>query len=391
VPDLPATDLFTVWSNGDTLAAGADTVVYLSTNAGATWSRSARVGPDVQSVNAVLFRDGRMYAGTQPRTGVFVSDDRGATWTNFNQGLAGLGSFDITELVFLGDSLYAATVGGSAWVRNIHSGSWSLFGPDTLQAYQAQNMTAIAVGGSRLFALGGFNGTAFYRDPGQQDWTATLFFHDWFAPGLAGLSAIWTGHRWVIGSNIGIHYSDTGHSPWTYVDFNIHPTLFVGFAMYGSDLFASFGAGGGTLIAMSRDDGATWQGVDSLFNVFTYKLARVGSTLYAGRVDGLWRRPIPGLSSAPGNDAPAHLAFAVSGRNPVLGDRVRFAFDLPEPGPIVIDVFDIAGRRVGAIQETRPAGHGEAVWDTGELSAGVYFARLTAAGRHATARLVHVR
>ena len=388
VRDVPTQDVFTIWANGDTLAAGVDTAVYVSTDAGATWKASSRVAPDAFSVNAAFVHDGRLYAGTNGQ-GVLVSDDLGDTWADYNQGLSGLGSFAVADMTVHGDSLYLATIGGGPWVRNLASGPWTPFGT-TITTFQASNMTAIAAGGSQLFAAGGFNGTVFYRDPGQPDWTTSLLFNDRFAPGLAGLSAMWTGSRWIVGSNIGLFTSTTGHEPWTFVDFGFRPILFVGLAKRGSDLFASLGAGGGTLIAKSRDDGVTWKGLDSLFNAFVYKLATVGDTLYASRVDGLWRRSIANVDSVP-DTAPARLAFAIVG-SPAIGNRVRFAFVLPEAGPIAIEVFDVRGRKVGeTIRETRAAGHGEAGWDSSGLPSGVYYARLTMAGHHPTARLVHLR
>jgi hypothetical protein len=159
--------------------------------------------------------------------------------------------------------------------------------------------------------------------------------------------------------------------------------------MNGADLYASFGAGGGTLISRSRDDGVTWQGLDTLFSVFVYDIGREGKTLYAGRVDGLWRRSIDSVASTPPDVTPSRLMFAIIGAQPV-GNRVRFGFDLPEASPVTLEVFDVAGRRVGeAIHETRPAGHGEIAWDAEALPVGVYHARLIAGGRHATLRLVH--
>jgi hypothetical protein len=263
-----------------------------------------------------------------------------------------------------------------------------LFGSHTLQAFQAQNMTAIAAGDSRLFAAGGFNGRVFVRDPGQSDWTLSLLSNDRFPPGLAGLSAIWTGHRWVVGSDIGIFHSADGREPWMYVDFGIHPTLFVGFAISGADLYASHGAGGGSLVTVSHDDGVTWQNLDTLFSVGIYHLAIHESTLFAGRVDGLWRRSIANPAGVPAGAPRPELGFAVAA-SPLVGDQVRFTFELPEGGPIAIEVFDVAGRRVGdTIREARPAGHGEAGWDAGRLSAGVYLARMTARAGHATTRLV---
>src|SRR5207249_4575937 len=40
--DIPAIPLFSIFTKGDTIVAGADTAVYLSTNGGVTWSRTAK-------------------------------------------------------------------------------------------------------------------------------------------------------------------------------------------------------------------------------------------------------------------------------------------------------------------------------------------------------------
>src|SRR5262247_494515 len=85
VPDVTASDVFSVWTNGDTIVAGADSIAYVSTNAGATWKRSEKVAAGVTSVRSVRIHNGRLYAGTNrfdsPGQGVFVSDDLGDTWS----------------------------------------------------------------------------------------------------------------------------------------------------------------------------------------------------------------------------------------------------------------------------------------------------------------------
>jgi hypothetical protein len=394
VPDIQASDVFSVSTKDDTILVGADSVAYISTNAGDTWKRSASVAAGVTSVRDVKIRNGRLYAGTgrfdTPGQGVFVSDDLGDTWSGFNQGLVGginNAQDDISDLLIRGDSLYAATDGDGAWVRNVNSGTWGRFG-DIFGPEQSTNMTAIAAGGSRLLACGGFNGTVFFRDPGQPDWTLSLLFNDHFAAGLAALSAAWNGRGWVVGSNIGVFQSATGQEPWTFVDFGLRPLFFTPIVTRGTDLFVSLGAANGTLVALSHDDGATWQNLDTLAAALTYDMALQGTTLYAGRVGGLWRRSIANVVSVPDGGSHSHVSFAVAGAHPV-GDRVRFAFELPRSGPIAIEVFDVAGRRVGdAIREVRPAGHGEAGWDASHLAAGVYLARLSAAGERASARMV---
>jgi len=392
VAEVPSFDVYSIWANGDTLVAGADSVVHVSTDAGATWKHSAKLPFPAAMVRAALIREGRIYAGTLGE-GVYVSDDLGDSWSSYSQGLVGgIGNSVLTiiGLTLRGDSLYAATVGAGAWVRNIRSGTWSLYGSQTIENFQAANMDAIATGGTRLLATGGFNGTVFYRDE-QPDWTVSLLFNDQFAPGLAGLNAIWTGHRWVVGSNIGMFVSDTGAEPWTYVDLGLHSLFFVGLALQGTDVYASLGAGGGTLIAVSHDEGVTWEGLDTLASVNTYRLAISNGWLYAGRVDGLWRRSIAGSVSTPYADAGSALRFSVSGSQPV-GDEVRFHVELPTAESVRLEFFDVAGRRVaGAIHDTWSAGPHEIEWSARALRPGVYLARLTAGARHAVVRLIRTR
>lgn len=393
VAEVPASNVYSVWASGDTLVAGADGVVHVSTDAGATWKQSAALPNPASMIRATLIHEGRIYAGTLGE-GVYVSGDFGDTWSSYSQGLVGgIGNsvLTIAGMTLRGDSLYAATVGAAAWVRNIRSGPWSPYGSQTIEAFQAANMDAISTGGARLLATGGFNGTVFYRDIGQPDWTVSLLFNDRFAPGLAGLDAIWTGHRWVVGTNIGMFVSDTGAEPWTYVDLGLRSLLFVGLALHGTDVYASLDAGGGTLIAVSHDDGSSWQALDTLTSALTFRLAVNGDELYAGRADGLWRRPLATSVSTPHVDSAPALRFALSGSQPV-GDEVHFHAELPVAEPVRLEFFDVAGRRVAeTIRDTWSAGPHEVEWNARELAPGVYLACLTAGTRQAVVRLIRTR
>ena len=390
VPDVPASDVFSVWANGDTIAAGADTAVYVSTDAGATWKGSSKVAPGVNTINGVWVRNGRLYAGTFGQ-GVFVSDDLGTTWLGFNQGLVGgfaNTQLNISYLLVRGDSLYAATEGG-AWVCNLATGTWSHFG-NAFEANEAPQMLGIAANDTRLVAAAGFNGQVFTRDRGDADW-AQLWINDIGPqPGLGPLSVAWTGHGWVMGTNIGVFISSSGDAPWTHTGPDLGLAFFLPFALRDHELFAAFGIGLTSVLELSRDDGATWEEVETRTNTGVYRMTFLGNDLYAGQVDGLWRRSIDTVS-VPGGGAPAALRFALAGSQPI-GDEVRFRFDLPEPGPVGIEVFDVAGRRAAdAIRGSFPAGQNEIAWDARGLGPGVYLARLTAGGRRAVVRMIRAR
>ena len=110
---LPAPSVFSLRVVGDTLVAGANPAVYVSTAGGTAWQVSSAVAPGVQVVGAVLMRHGRLYAGTAGQ-GVFISHDLGASWQAFNQGLVGgiLNSqLDISDFELKGDDLVASAEG----------------------------------------------------------------------------------------------------------------------------------------------------------------------------------------------------------------------------------------------------------------------------------------
>jgi hypothetical protein len=54
-------------------------------------------------------------------------------------------------------------------------------------------------------------------------------------------------------------------------------------------------------------------------------------------------------------------------------------YDLPQNVPVKLQVFDLGGRLVQTlVDEEKPAGHYTIVWDTLNISSGIYFYRLQA-------------
>jgi hypothetical protein len=392
VTEIPITNVFSVLVKGDTITAGVDTAAYVSTNAGATWKKTARVAAGVTSVERVRVHNGRLYAGTFGQ-GVFVSTNLGDTWTNHNQGLSGgiANSHLFTaDMMVHGDSLYLATSGAGPYVRRL-SGvgtTWTHYG-NVFEPNQSSNMNAITVGGARLFASAGGNGTVFFRDPGQPDWTLSWLSNVGIVAGLGALTAIHTGSNWIVGSNVGVFHSPLGQSPWAFSDVGLGTLFSVSFAMRGATVFGMFGTGAGSTYMFSKDGGVTWPFIEDQPFVFTFNIATHGNTLYAARFDGLWRRSIENVS-VPEPRRPAALNFAIVGAQPTRDD-VRFHFDLPEAGPASIDFFDVSGRRAGPrLEGSWPAGSNEVSGSVRGLAPGIYLVRLTAASRSETVRLVRV-
>jgi hypothetical protein len=392
VAAIPSTVVYALSTSGDTLVAGSDTSAYVSTDAGATWRRSAKPVAGVTAIDAVWFRNGRLYAGTFGQ-GVHVSDDLGATWSAFNQGLVG-GIFDsqldVVDFQARGDSLYAATAGAGVYVRGFGPAStWAHFG-EVFEPNQSSDLNSIALGSSRLMASANGNGMVFIRDSGDAEWTISNLDNIGVHAGLSPQNAVWTGTGWVVGSNLGIFSSVAGQEPWTRTTMGLGPINWTALAPLGGKVFAAFDISTAAIFERSDDNGATWQFEEGIPSVFVFDMAPVGNVLYAGRNDGLWWRA-SGIASVPPGAPSGRIRLALAGARP-FGNKARLRFDLPAAGTARIDVFDVQGRNAGErIEGEWPAGTHEVALDARRLSPGVYIARLVAGGSQASVRLLHVR
>jgi beta-glucanase (GH16 family) len=100
--------------------------------------------------------------------------------------------------------------------------------------------------------------------------------------------------------------------------------------------------------------------------------------------------------TVPGAQAPAFTLHPCYPNpfNPVT----TISYDLKDPAPVDLDIYDVAGRLVHTLieSESSPAGHHEITWNGRNregraVEAGVYFYRLTVDGRSETKRMVLVR
>jgi hypothetical protein len=386
---LPARDVFSVRTRLDTIVAGVDTAVFVSTNAGATWQRSSKPAPDVTLIGSVLMLNRRLYAATFGQ-GVFISDNLGVTWQGFNQGLVG-GSFDsqlnVADFEVRGDSLLVAT-GNGVYVRRLSGvDTWHPFG-DAFEQNQATNVSDLALGNARLFACAGNDGLAFDRDPGALDWTVSTFANGPLIPGLTTANALWTGSRWVVSTSSGVFLSPTGAGSWTPASTPFPVMKVSSLALRGRAVFIGFDSNNNFSLSVSLDNGTTWSPIETVPNAFGYQLAVQGALLYAGRSDGLFFRSVATVSVDGGGDP--QLRFALAGRQPV-DESARFHFELPRATAVSIEVFDVAGRRTpDRIEGTFPAGTHDVTLSTRDLTPGVYLARLTAIGASRTARFACV-
>lgn len=69
--------------------------------------------------------------------------------------------------------------------------------------------------------------------------------------------------------------------------------------------------------------------------------------------------------------------------------RTAIPFAMPEGGHVTVRVFDMQGREVATlVNEFRPAGRHEVVWEAGHLASGAYFCIMQAADFKTTRKLI---
>jgi hypothetical protein len=94
---------------------------------------------------------------------------------------------------------------------------------------------------------------------------------------------------------------------------------------------------------------------------------------------------------------PVALVFDANAPNPFCS-ATRLRFGLPAPSEVSLEIYNVHGERVAVLidGEKLPGGYHTAVWDLRRgndalVSSGVYFGRLTAAGRSLSRRIVCLR
>jgi flagellar hook assembly protein FlgD len=92
---------------------------------------------------------------------------------------------------------------------------------------------------------------------------------------------------------------------------------------------------------------------------------------------------------------PDRLALGAPRPNPMNG-RTAFVLELPESGPVVVEVLDVTGRRVALLDDSRrEAGRIHYTWDGrsgGRRSdPGIYLVRATTRSGHVARRIALLR
>lgn len=393
--------------------------------------------PKGNRINTLSFSGMNMYAGTD--SGLFLSTDRGLTWTEVDSGMT---SKYVNDLAIEGANIYAATIQG-VWRSTVAAMTWTRTDSGLTHDY-AEFLT---ICDSNLFAAcpqNEFYDTSYglYRstDHGASWNRLKVSFPCNLALTTIDSEVLVSGYYYDRGGGAGYLYiSRDGGDNWDSIGGGLP-----GGSTYGIDVQAIAGyqdklgtrsifvAPGMNGIFRSTDDGANWTAVkNGLTNLdigsLTIRDTLVFAGAYAGATDrgifvslncgaswslwndglspsasdilvaddsnlydatydnGLWRRPLSDIVTSVQRTTPEEPAsFVLSQNYPnPFNPSTNISYQLPVNSTVVLKLFGVLGKEVGTlVNERQSAGNHSVMFNAVDLPSGVYFYSLQAGSYH---------
>jgi hypothetical protein len=362
--------------------------IYRSDNFGATWTQKNNGLIDINVYSLAISPSGRIFAGTAAN-GVFVSSNNGSSWVRTNLSV----NVKIKTLAVNSSGHIFAGTNGNGLYRSVNNGStWQRFGAQIDVYSIAVNATGI------LFAGTGSPLKAIYRSSDNGDTWTTVFEADHnfnsitVSPDGYIYSATGNLNTDMLG-DILVRSTDSG------INWDV-PSVF-GSSSYGlvTNSLGHIFLGRYKSVWVSTDFGENWVIENSGLQVehgilISYGISPDGYLL-AGQEGGYVYRTtfstigIRKISEKIPSGFELHQNFP----NP-FNPATNIRFDVPanvkhEKSKVKILVYDILGKQIAElVNEELSPGSFKVDWDASNYPSGVYFYKLSAGDYTATMKMV---
>jgi hypothetical protein len=341
----------------------------------------------------------------------------GASWHRMGSGLSGLpcaiAGFD--RRIYVGGELQILATGERTTLAVFDGTEWaSVPGAPSTAQWNTPRVSALEVSGGRLYAGGNFEGAGTVQSPGVvawdgRSWTAVgtglggevldleIYQGDLYAAGTVGLTGgdweglvRWDGSSW---NSMGLgysqvlalgHYGDKLVVAGNSVD-RVAPGS-LGVTSWDGQQWRGFGTGVDGQVKAIRQLGG------DLIVAGCFSRAGEQSSFAVARWAGGESSPpgTPGPGPAPGGGVAAVRSALVT------SDQAAISYSMPVAGRACLELFNVRGARVATLCDGNVgAGANVITWSPGSPAPfpanGVYFLRLTTAGRTAHAKVIFAR
>ncbi len=363
--------------DGVMLACTADSGVYRSTDAGATWATSNNgltnlYVPSLRKVGTTII--------AASFDGVFLSTDAGATWSSSKNGI----SFALISCVAADSSgnLYAGSSGAGVFKSTNGGANWAAVNTGL------RNPTLISLNfvAGKLIA-GTMDGPDNSTDGGAH----------WVGP-TASPSSYYVFHVMdqggvlYAGTNGGVYHSTNAGDTWGRPYNDVPNATVTGIVSDGTHLFASTLTDG---VYTANDNSQPWTDVSDGLPVKDIRglSLRDGYVYAATWGKGVWRRPVSEMATGVGEISSLPAAFSLGQNYPnPFNPSTTIGFALPSQQQVRLSVFDVLGREVARLVDgVQSAGNHAVTFDAVDLPSGVYMYRLSAGAAVQLGRMVLAR
>ena len=366
--------------SGTNFFAATYSGVYLSTDNGTNWS-AMNAGLTNLYIHSLAVSGTNLFAGTRD-SGVFLSTNNGISWTPVNSGLT---NNTIYALAVSGTNLYAGTRDSGVFLSTNNGTNWTAAGTGT----KNMKVYSLAVNGAYLFA-GTEYGDVYRTSNNGTSWTAVRI-------GLANGSVstiVVSGANLYAGTDGGgVFLSTNNGTSWTpTIDNYLTDKRIQAIAVSGTNLFVGTFHDG---VFLLTNNAIRWYNVSiGLVNLFVRSFAIIGSNIFAGTGGaGVWRRPLSEMITSGAvspNEQLASFMLDQNYPNPFT-TSTTISFTLAERGFVALDIYDILGRKVGAlVNEIMDAGHHSIEFDAKNVSDGAYTAKMRMNGGEREMKMVRI-
>ncbi|MBK7866439.1 MAG: T9SS type A sorting domain-containing protein [Ignavibacteriales bacterium] len=368
--------IYSIWSSGDTLLAGGDSVLFYSFDAGNNWGKSSTV-PEVEfGITAIMPVNGGMYIGTSFK-GVFFTSNMGGSWDERSSGLTGLGAKEISDIALRDNEIFVSTIGGGVYKNSLNNpGDWTLFS-DGIPWNTGWTVYCIKNIDGDLYAGGGVNGYFYVNRKNTNIWQEMPI--DGFNGEVNGVHSFEkSGNKIVASSHQAVYTSTDNGLTWTKFTFGIGLIENSEISVKGNDIVICLTKASRYYIYYSNDNGITWWRNDMQSGYVSYSLNLADGKIWAGRLDGLYYKPDTITGIGDDNKTPVSFSLSQNYPNPFNSSTI-IEYALPEEGDVTIELYDITGRLVKQLlKEQRTVGTHKTTVESGDLASGVYIYTLRA-------------
>jgi hypothetical protein len=365
------TNIPSLYKDNNTIYAGADSVVYISTDNGSSWRASFRIPGDVDFVSAVLYADGKLFIGTY-HYGVYYSVDNGNTWLEINDGLAGAAKV-ISSIARRGDKIYAGTDGAGIFVNNISlPGIWQPYNAG-IPLDIASNIYSLKNHNDILYAGAGGNGYFYVNAGHSESWVEKKFGDIMGEPLIFYDINIDNGTGYIL-SSYGI-FSSADLENWQ--EYNTSNGLQSSgcFVDAEENKYAVLMKAARTL--WFKNNGTGWDLYLNVPGSSTLDAVYANGRIIDGRLYGLWYY---NTQTSVDESLSADKDYYLSNNYPnPFNPTTKIFYNIAKEEFTVIKIYDVLGEEVSTlVSEIKKPGRYEIRFDAKNFSTGVYFCQMRA-------------